>query len=115
LREHSDPEKKVEFIAERLPESENGKPAMNKAWQRGVVPEWEGQPLNDELKRVVEAGEHRNATYRARREPRRAARQAELRSALEEAKTAQPRDEAKIEEIETKIARLERVKEIIPS
>jgi hypothetical protein len=34
---------------------------------------------------------------------------------LEEAKTAQPRDEAKIEEIETKIARLERVKEIIPS
>jgi hypothetical protein len=37
----SDPETKVEFVTQLLPESEYDKPAMNEAWQREMVRVWE--------------------------------------------------------------------------
>lgn len=44
----SDPETKIEFVAQHLPKSEYGKPAMNEAWQREMSRVWEARPPGDE-------------------------------------------------------------------
>jgi hypothetical protein len=38
------PETKVEFVAHKLPKSDEERPAMNQAWQREMVRVWEAQP-----------------------------------------------------------------------
>lgn len=103
----SDPETKIEFVAQLLPKSEWGKPAMNQAWQREMVRVWESRPLSEPFVQMEMQSKESALRGGERRLKRRAKIQAELEEARKQAEAHETDDLSKTEAAKSRKTDLE--------